>query len=160
MKKNLMMLLASIVMASGMGFAIPKVLSDTEPGIKVNQERLKIAVKQQHDEDMQKRYKEKYDAAQEKMDEKSGPDTKKKSDGSSTENKAVAKAKASGTSERELLAKSDAFEKLDTNYLFGLSDNGLTAKESKEADMYMDSKLSGAEYIDARKQYADYVAHL
>ena len=169
MKKNLIMLLAAGAISGCLGFAVPKVLSDSEPGIKVNQEKLKISAQRQYEEDTQKSYEDKYTSTQEEKDAMAGPDTEKKAEAPSTEkkaaaptteNKAVEKAKASGTSKRELLAKSDAFKKLDTDYLFGLSDNGLTAKESKEADVYMDSKLSGAEYIDARKQYAEYVSNL
>lgn len=49
------------------------------------------------------------------------------------------------------------YNSLDTDYLFSLSDEGLTAEEKVMVDEYLSSQLSGADYEIAKELYYKYV---
>lgn len=52
------------------------------------------------------------------------------------------------------------YNTLDTDFIFGLADNGLTDEERKQVDDYLRSQLSGGDYELAKALYNKYVGLL
>lgn len=62
--------------------------------------------------------------------------------------------------QNDLVTGADIFNKLDTGYLFGLSNGGLTPDERKQAEDYLHGHLSQGEYDTAIDLYMKYVGLL
>lgn len=58
---------------------------------------------------------------------------------------------------QELAAGAAIYNKLDTGYLFGLADGGLTVEERAEAMLYLETNLSAEEYALAKALFNKYI---
>lgn len=63
-------------------------------------------------------------------------------------------------SDEDLSAGSAIYNTLDTGYLFGLADGGLTAEENAEVQKYLRANLGDSEYQIAQRLYYNYVGLL
>ncbi len=60
----------------------------------------------------------------------------------------------------DLARGADIYNRLDTDFIFGLADGGLTDIERKQVDEYLKSQLQGADYEIAQNLYYKYVGLL
>jgi len=187
LKRNLLITALILFAGAAIGLLVPIAMAEKTSGVQINQAQLEQNIQQQYKKDLIVTQIEQYEAEQitklkanyartygtaqpmpeiptlTNQEKEALAETIAASGDQPAQIKdpwlqKVINEKRNLINEQDLAAGSKIYNQLDTGYLFGLADSGLTSEEKGQAANYLQSNLSGQDYDQAMQLYMEYAA--